>query len=80
MFFQQQKEYKVDEMGLLWSKERLYVPEGGDIWFNILMEFHQTPYSGHLGYQKMISAVKKHIFWPKLKASIALFITKCKEC
>ena len=24
--FQQQKEYKVDEMGLLWSKEILYVP------------------------------------------------------
>ena len=29
--FQQQKEYKVDESGLLWSKERLYIPEGGDI-------------------------------------------------
>ena len=29
--FQQQKEYKVDEMGLLWSKERLYLPKGGDI-------------------------------------------------
>ena len=25
--FQQQKEYKVDKMGLLWSKERLYVSE-----------------------------------------------------
>ena len=24
--FQQQKEYKVDESGLLWSKDRLYVP------------------------------------------------------
>ena len=30
-FFQQQKEYKVDETGLLWSKERLYFLEGGDI-------------------------------------------------
>ena len=31
LLFQQQKEYKVDKTGLLWSKERLYVPEGGDI-------------------------------------------------
>ena len=30
-FFQQQKEYKVDEYGLLWSKDRLYIWEGGDI-------------------------------------------------
>ena len=78
--FQQQKEYKVDEMGLLWSKERLYVPEGGDIRSSIPTEFHRTPYSGHLGYQKMISTVKKHFFWPKLKADIALFIAKCQEC
>ena len=78
--FQQQKEYKVDETGLLWSKERLYVPEGGDIKSNILTEFHLKPYSGHPGYQNMISPVKKHFFWPNLKADIALFITKCQEC
>ena len=29
--FQEQKEYKVDESRLLWSKEILYIPKGGDI-------------------------------------------------
>ena len=38
--FQQQNEYKVDETRLLWSKERLYVPEGGDSQSNILTKFH----------------------------------------
>ena len=28
---------------------------------------------------KMISAVKRHFFWPKLKADIVLFITKFQE-
>ena len=28
----------------------------------------------------MISVVKKHFFWPKLKDDIALFIAKCQEC
>ena len=60
--FQQQKEYKVDELGLLWSKERLYIPKGGHIQSNILIEFHRTPYSRHLGYEKMISNVKRHFF------------------
>ena len=31
MLFQQQKEHKVDDTRLLWSKEGLYVTEGGDI-------------------------------------------------
>ena len=39
-FFQKQKEYKVDESGMLWSKDRMYIPEGGDTWSNILTEFH----------------------------------------
>ena len=75
--FQQQKEYKVDDSGLLWSKDRLYVPYGGDIRSNILIEFHREPYSGHPRYQKMISVIKRHFFWPKLKADIAIFIAKC---
>ena len=78
--FQQQKEYKVDEYGLLWSKDILYILEGGDIQSNILMEFHWTPYSGHPGYQKMIFAVKRHFLWPKLKVNIVMFVTKCQEC
>ena len=60
--FQKQKEYKVDESRLLWSKDRLYVLEGGDIRSSILMEFHRAPYSGHQGYQKMISVVRRHFF------------------
>ena len=28
----------------------------------------------------MISVVKRNFFWSKLKADIALFITKCQEC
>ena len=77
--FQQQKEYKVDESGLLWSKDRLYVSEGGDIRSRVIMEFHQAPYSGHPRYQKMISAIKRDVFWPKLKAKIVMFIMKCQE-
>ena len=56
--FQQQKEYKVDESGLLWVKERLHVLDRGDIRSSILKEFHRTHYLGHLGYQNIISVVK----------------------
>ena len=78
--FQQQKAYKVDEIGVLLSKERLYIPKGGDVRSIILTKFHRTHYLGHPGYQKMISVIKRHFFWPKLKVDIALFIMKCQEC
>ena len=75
--FQQKKEYKVDKTRLLWSKEILYIREGGEIRSNILMEFHRTPYLTYPRDQNMISTIKRHFFWPKLKADIALFIVKC---
>ena len=28
----------------------------------------------------MISTIKRHFFWPKLKANIVIFIVKCQEC
>ena len=77
--FQQQKEYKVDETILLWSKEILYVPEGGDIKSSILTEFNQKPCSGNPRYQKMISTVNKHFFCTKLNTYRALFIAKYQE-
>ena len=58
--FQQQKEYKVDKSRLLWSKERLYTLEGGEIRSIILTKFHRTPYSNNPRYQKMTSVVKRH--------------------
>ena len=64
--FQQEKKYKVDESILLWSKDRLYVPYGGDIWSSILTEFHNAPYSGYPEYQERIYSVKRHFFLPKL--------------
>ena len=59
---QQQQEYNVDESWLLWSKYHLYVPEGWNLWSRILIEFHWELYSGHLEYQKILFAIKRHFF------------------
>ena len=77
--FQQQKEYKADKFGMLWSKDCLYVSKGEELWFNILTEFHWEPYLGNPRDQTMISTIKRHFLWPKIKAKIAMFIAKCEE-
>ena len=46
----------------------------------ILNEVHNTPYSGHPGYQKTITMLRKDYFWPNMKNELAKYIARCFEC
>ena len=48
--------------GLLLYKDRLYIPNVPKIKLLILNEIHKTPYSGHPGYQKTITMLRKDFF------------------
>ena len=41
---------------------------------------HKPPYVGHPGYQKMITTLRKQLFWPNLKAYLVDYLSKCLEC
>jgi len=61
-------------------KNRLYVPNVPRIKLLILNELHQSPYSGHPGYQKMITMLIKYFFWPNMKNEVAGFLARCMKC
>ena len=46
----------------------------------ILDEYHKTPYVGHSGYQKLILALRKNMFWPCMKKYVADYIAIGLEC
>jgi hypothetical protein len=46
----------------------------------ILKEMHNVTYVGHLGYHKIVAAVKSHYFSPGMKREIAKYVSKCMEC
>ena len=46
----------------------------------IVNEMHKPPYAGHPGYQKMITTLRKQIFWPRLKVHIINYISKLLGC
>ena len=52
-------DYSFNEKCLMLFKNRLYVPNIPEVKLLILNEIHKSPYSGHPGYQKMITTVKK---------------------
>ena len=65
---------------LLLYKDRLYVPNVLNIKLLILNEIYKTPYSGHPGYQKTITMLRKDYFWPNMKNELAEYIARCFEC
>ena len=71
--------YILNEKGLLLYKDRLYIPNVPNIKLLILNKIHKTPYSGHPGYQKTITMLRKDYFWSNMKNELT-YIAKCFEC
>ena len=70
----------LSEKGLMLYKNKLYVLNVPEIKLLILNEVHKSPYSGHPGYKKMITMLRKDYFWPNMKNEVAEYIARCIEC
>ena len=61
-------------------KDKVYVPNSGDIRKMVLKEMHNVSYVGHLGYLKTITTIRKWYYWPGMKNDVVKHIAKCMEC
>ena len=43
-------------------------------------DLHKRPYSGHPGCQKVITMIRKDLFWPNMKKEVAEYLSHCIEC
>ena len=57
--------------GLLLHKGRLYIENLAYIKLTVMDGLHKWPYSGHPGYQQMITMMRKDLFWPNMKKEVA---------
>jgi hypothetical protein len=72
--------YHMIDGGLLTYRNRLHILDCDDLKRFIMDEPHKIPYTGHSGYQKMITTTRKQFYWPGLKKDIANYLAKCLEC
>jgi hypothetical protein len=72
--------YQILDEGLLTYRNRLYIPSCDDLKRFITNELHKRPYTGHPGYQKMITTTRKKLYCPGLKKDIVDYLAKCLEC
>jgi hypothetical protein len=76
----EESDFRFSKSGLLMYKNRLYVPESNEIKLLILDELHKKPYSGHPGYQKLITMLRKEFYWPNMKGETTEYLARCLEC
>ena len=58
-------DYCLTMNGLVKFRDKISVPDNSELKKVILREFHTKPYSGHPGYQKTLTAVKRYYYWPR---------------
>ena len=61
-------------------KNRVYVPNAGDIIHMVLKEMHDVPYDKHSSYHKTVATVRKRYYWLGMKNDAAEYIARCLEC
>jgi hypothetical protein len=69
-----------DKQGTVWFKNRLCVPEIGDLRETILREAHDSAYSIHPGSTKMYQDLKQKYWWYGMKRDVAAHVAWCDTC
>ena len=55
------------------------MPDVVDLKLFILNEMHKPLYAGQPGYKNMITTLRKQLFWPRLRADVIDYLSKCLE-
>jgi hypothetical protein len=73
-------DFTEDEQGTVWFKNRLCVPETGNLRKTILREAHDSAYSIHPGGTKMYQDLKQRYWWYGMKRDVAAHVALCDTC
>ena len=68
------------EDGVLYRREKLWVPEEENLRTLILREVHDQRATGHLGQRKTIHLLQRYYFWPGLISDTKRYIQSCHTC
>ena len=70
----------MEEDEIISYKSIIYIPNVADLKKIVMDEIHQTPYSGHMGYEKIIATTRRKYFWLGMKNDIVEYISNCMKC
>ncbi|KAI3822823.1 hypothetical protein L1987_10421 [Smallanthus sonchifolius] len=75
-----EKQLEVKSDGIRYFTERIWIPVYGNLRELVMDEAHKSRYSVHPRSDKMYHDLKVLYWWPKMKADIATYVSKCLTC
>lgn len=72
-------EWRLDD-GLLFFRDRCYVPPMGDLRKRIIQKYHNSIVAGHPGIHKTLQLVQEHYWWPLMMNLVKKYVDGCAAC
>ena len=75
-----EKQFQERTDGIRYFMERVWIPLYGNLRELVMDEAHKSRYSIHPGADKMYQDLKMVYWWPRMKADIVTYVSKCLTC
>jgi hypothetical protein len=69
-----------DDQGTIWFRNRICLPDVGDIRETILREAHDSSYSIHPSSTKVYQDLKQRNWWYRMKRDVSAHVALCDTC
>ncbi|GAU18789.1 hypothetical protein TSUD_80780 [Trifolium subterraneum] len=66
--------------GLVYFRNKIYIPKNLELRMAIIKEFHSTPTAGHSGLQPTLARLAASFLWPDIYRDVKQFIQQCAVC
>ncbi|PNX96526.1 transposon Tf2-1 polyprotein, partial [Trifolium pratense] len=76
---QMQQSFRLKD-GLLYFKDKIYLPDIPDLRKTILREYHCTPTAGHSGVQPTLARISASFLWPGIYKDVTQLVQTCATC
>ncbi|CEL52823.1 hypothetical protein RSOLAG1IB_11168 [Rhizoctonia solani AG-1 IB] len=73
------KDYEM-EAGLLFYQGKILVPDVSTLCKDLLQIFHNSPLSGHPGWQRTLELLSRTYYWLGIRADVYIHVDSCKTC
>ncbi|GMI94935.1 hypothetical protein HRI_003162800 [Hibiscus trionum] len=73
-------DFHFNDDGVLCFKDRMVVPNDGELRRTILTKTHSSPFAMHPSSTKMYRGLKEECYWVGLKKDVADLFAKCMVC
>jgi transposase InsO family protein len=74
------KTERVIQDGLIYFRNRLYIPENEPLRLQIAESEHDSQVAGHFGQKKTLELITRNFYWPNMEGWVNQYVRSCDDC